>query len=73
MSVSAPTLFDHVVPLEAGAHVTGAVWLKDVLALALGDGAVLLVGPETTPACRGPSRGRHSRGVRRWPPDRDGR
>ncbi|MHC2016716.1 WD40 repeat domain-containing protein [Methylobacterium sp. WCS2018Hpa-22] len=48
MSVSAPTLFDHVVPLEAGAHVTGAVWLKDVLALALGDGAVLLVGPETT-------------------------
>ncbi|GJE17745.1 WD40 repeat domain-containing protein [Methylobacterium marchantiae] len=48
MSASAPSLLDHVVPVEAGAHVSGAVWLKETLALALGDGAVLLVGPETT-------------------------
>ncbi|MCC0804771.1 WD40 repeat domain-containing protein [Methylobacterium sp. W2] len=48
MSASAPSLVDHVVPLEAGAHVSGAVWLKDVLALALGDGAVMLVGPHET-------------------------
>jgi WD40 repeat protein len=42
MSVSAPTLAEHVVPITADAHVTAAHWLGDVLALALGDGQVLL-------------------------------
>ena len=46
--MSAPSLLDHVTPVEAGAHVTQAVWLKDTLALALGDGAVILAsGAET--------------------------
>ena len=40
--MSAPSLLDHVTPLAAGAHVTATVWLKDTLALALGDGGVLL-------------------------------
>ncbi|KQQ48587.1 hypothetical protein ASF58_04745 [Methylobacterium sp. Leaf125] len=40
--MSAPSLLDHVAPLSAGAHVTATVWLKDTLALALGDGGVLL-------------------------------
>ena len=44
MAETAPSLLDHVTPLAAGAHVTAAVWLKDTLALALGDGAVLLAG-----------------------------
>ena len=43
MSVTAPSLTDHVAPLDAGAHVTTACWLKDTLALALGDGGVSLV------------------------------
>ncbi|CAO4166762.1 WD40 repeat domain-containing protein [Methylorubrum populi] len=43
MSVSAPSLTAHVVPLAAGAHVTAARWLKGTLALALADGTVLLV------------------------------
>ena len=43
MSVSAPPLTDHVAPVEAGAHVTAALWLGDTLGLALGDGRVLLV------------------------------
>lgn len=42
MAETAPSLRDHVAPIAAGAHVTAAVWLKDTLALALGDGAVLL-------------------------------
>jgi WD40 repeat protein len=44
MAETTPSLRDHVAPLAAGAHVTAAVWLKDTLALALGDGAVLLAG-----------------------------
>lgn len=44
MAETAPSLLDHVTPIAAGAHVTAAVWLKDTLALALGDGAVLLAG-----------------------------
>ncbi|GJD30317.1 hypothetical protein PMNALOAF_1563 [Methylobacterium adhaesivum] len=44
MAETTPSLLDHVAPIEAGAHVTAAVWLKDTLALALGDGAVLLAG-----------------------------
>ncbi|POR44881.1 WD40 repeat domain-containing protein [Methylobacterium sp. V23] len=40
--MSAPSLLDHVAPLSAGAYVTATVWLKDTLALALGDGGVLL-------------------------------
>ncbi|WP_232630264.1 WD40 repeat domain-containing protein [Methylobacterium sp. Leaf118] len=43
MSVSAPSLTDHIAPVEAGAHVTAALWLGDTLALALGDGRVLRV------------------------------
>ncbi|SFG35074.1 WD40 repeat domain-containing protein [Methylobacterium gossipiicola] len=42
MAETAPSLRDHVAPIAAGAHVTAAMWLKDTLALALGDGAVLL-------------------------------
>lgn len=44
MAETAPSLRDHVAPIAAGAHVTAAVWLKDTLALALGDGTVLLAG-----------------------------
>ncbi len=45
---AAPSLRDHVVPVAADAHVVGVAWLKDVAALALGDGGVLLVaGAET--------------------------
>jgi len=44
MAETPPSLRDHVAPIAAGAHVTAAVWLKDTLALALGDGAVLLAG-----------------------------
>ncbi|MFG5118100.1 WD40 repeat domain-containing protein [Methylorubrum sp. POS3] len=43
MSVSAPSLTEHVAPIAADAHVTAARWLGEVLALALGDGRVLLV------------------------------
>jgi WD40 repeat protein len=39
----APALTQHVVPIEAGAHVTGAAWLGNTAAFALGDGTVLLV------------------------------
>lgn len=35
------SLREHVVPVEAGAHVVGAHWLKATLALALADGRVL--------------------------------
>jgi len=35
------SLREHVVPVEAGAHVVGAHWLKSTLALALADGSVL--------------------------------
>ncbi|PZO04096.1 MAG: hypothetical protein DCF30_01540 [Hyphomicrobiales bacterium] len=35
------SLREHVVPVEAGAHVIGAHWLKSTLALALADGRVL--------------------------------
>lgn len=35
------SLREHVVPVEAGAHVVGAHWLKSTLALALADGRVL--------------------------------
>ncbi|MEE7458364.1 hypothetical protein MPAR168_08620 [Methylorubrum populi] len=43
MSVSAPSLTDHVTGLDAGAHVTAAHWLKGTLALALADGRVFLL------------------------------
>jgi len=39
---AAPSLTQSVAPLDAGAHVTAVAWLKDVAALALGDGGVLL-------------------------------
>ncbi len=42
MSQTAPSLTEHVAPIDAGSHVTAAHWLKDRLALALGDGGVLL-------------------------------
>lgn len=35
------SLREHVVPVEAGAHVVAAHWLKDTLLLALADGQVL--------------------------------
>ncbi len=35
------SLREHVVPVEAGAHVVGAHWLGSTLALALADGRVL--------------------------------
>ena len=53
MSVSAPSLTDHVADIAAGAHVTAARWLKGTLALALADGGVLLAragATETVPA-----------------------
>jgi WD40 repeat protein len=37
-----PSLTQHVTPLSADAHVTGAAWLGATAALALADGAVLL-------------------------------
>ena len=43
MEAPAPSLAQHVIPIEAGAHVTGAAWLGNTAAFALGDGAVLLV------------------------------
>lgn len=43
MSTTAPSLTDHVDAVAAGAHVTAAHWLGETLALALGDGTVLLV------------------------------
>src|SRR3954464_6223582 len=42
MPDATPSLTQHVTPLDAGAHVTGAAWLADTMAFALGDGAVLL-------------------------------
>ncbi|MEA1831792.1 WD40 repeat domain-containing protein [Methylobacterium durans] len=43
MSATAvPSLTSNVAPIEAGAHVTAAHWLKDTLGLALGDGSVIL-------------------------------
>ncbi|MEH3119415.1 MAG: WD40 repeat domain-containing protein [Methylorubrum populi] len=53
MSVSAPSLTEHVADIAAGAHVTAARWLKGTLALALADGGVLLRhedAAETVPA-----------------------
>jgi WD40 domain-containing protein len=38
----APSLAQHVIPIDAGAHVTGAAWLGETAAFALGDGGVLL-------------------------------
>ena len=35
------SLREHVVPVEVGAHVVAAHWLKSTLALALADGRVL--------------------------------
>ncbi|MDP4023056.1 WD40 repeat domain-containing protein [Methylobacterium sp. NEAU 140] len=40
--LSTPSLTSHVVPIEAGAHVVAAHWLKDTPALALADGTVIL-------------------------------
>ena len=40
--MSNASLTTHVAPVEAGAHVVAAHFLKDALALALGDGTVLL-------------------------------
>lgn len=42
MSSSQPSLTSHVAPVEAGAHVTAAHFLGETLALALGDGTVVL-------------------------------
>ncbi|SFI27071.1 WD40 repeat domain-containing protein [Methylobacterium brachiatum] len=42
-SVSHPSLTDHVAPLEGGAHVVAAHFLKEAPALALGDGTVALM------------------------------
>src|SRR4051812_1206779 len=42
MEAPAPALTQHVAPIDSGAQVTGAAWLGDTVALALGDGAVLL-------------------------------
>jgi WD40 repeat protein len=45
---TAPSLSENVTPFETGAHVTALGWLKNTLALGLGDGAVVLVrGAET--------------------------
>lgn len=49
MSSSQPSLTQHVAPLEAGAHVTAAHWMGGVLALALGDGSVVLSRDEAAP------------------------
>src|SRR3954454_13196168 len=38
----APSLTENVAPLDAGAHVTAAAWLRGTAAFALGDGAVVL-------------------------------
>src|SRR3954468_321614 len=38
----APSLTEQVTAIDAGAHVTEAAWLRDTVALALGDGAVVL-------------------------------
>ncbi len=54
MSTSA-SLTSHVAPVEAGAHVTAAHWLGDTLALALGDGTVVLAsGSEAVRAAAHP-------------------
>lgn len=41
-----PPLSSHVAPVDAGAHVVAAAFLGETPALALADGAVLLVGDE---------------------------
>jgi WD40 repeat protein len=41
-ATDSPSLMQHVTPVDAGAHVTGAAWLGDTTAFALADGAVLL-------------------------------
>ncbi|MEH3145969.1 MAG: WD40 repeat domain-containing protein [Methylobacterium frigidaeris] len=41
-ATAAPSLTEHVVEIEAGAHVTAAHWLGDRIALAMADGVVLL-------------------------------
>jgi WD40 repeat protein len=40
---TAPSLTQAIAPLDLGAHVTGIGWLKGTAAIALGDGAVVLV------------------------------
>ena len=48
MSTTIPSLTDAVVPVAAGAEVTGLGWLRDTAAFALADGGVLLAkGAET--------------------------
>lgn len=42
MIESSASLAQHVVPINAGAHVSGAAWLGETAAFALGDGTVLL-------------------------------
>lgn len=42
-SLATPSLLNDVAPIDAGAHVTGLAFLKDVAAFALADGGVLLV------------------------------
>ena len=42
MTTTSPSLTESVTPIEAGAHVSGAAWLRDTVAFALGDGHVLL-------------------------------
>ena len=46
MNQPAPSLTEAVVPLDAGAHVTGIGWLGRSAAFALADGAVLLASGE---------------------------
>jgi WD40 repeat protein len=41
-STAAPSLTQNISPVDAGAHVTGAGWLKQTIAFGLGDGGVLL-------------------------------
>ena len=50
------SLREHVVPVEAGAHVVAAHWLKQTLALALADGRVLRWREGATESRRGPCR-----------------
>jgi len=42
--MSAPSLTDHIAPLDAGNHVVFATFLKESAALAMADGSILLLG-----------------------------
>lgn len=47
-ATAAPSLTQNVTPLDAGANVTAAAWLKEVVAFGLGDGGVVLAKGEET-------------------------